>query len=85
MRLWIPLSITLLLAACSSYSDSLEQKLQGKNPEEKQRILAQECGNEIQTGMDASWKPNLQHYQRMQDICEFMTKKPVSATPSPVK
>ncbi|MBY0406212.1 MAG: hypothetical protein K2Q01_00850, partial [Rickettsiales bacterium] len=68
--------------ACSSYSNSLEQQLEGKSPEEKQRILVHECGNEIQTRMNASKEVDTQHYRRMRDICEFMTKKPVNVAPS---
>lgn len=78
------LSIIVLVgfavSACTTtnnYSDTLEQKLAGKSPQEKKMVLAQECSQEIQTGLKPKDEANIRHFERMQKICEEMTGQSV--------
>lgn len=68
---------SLMLAGCSNYGETLEQKLAGKTPEQKRAILAQECGQEIQNGLKPDDEANIRHFENMKKICEEMTGKPV--------
>lgn len=83
----IVLLSTALLSACTTtYSETLEQKLAGKTPQEKKVILAQECSQEIQAGLKPKDEANMRHFERMQKICEEMTGQPVPiAAPAPKK
>jgi hypothetical protein len=72
----IALLATALLSACGpTYSDTLEQKLADKNPDQKRAILAQECSSEIAAGLKPQDKANVEHFERMHTICEEMTGK----------
>ena len=67
-----------LLSGCGpTYSDTLEQKLAGKTPDQQQAILAKECGQEIAADMQPNSKANVDHSKRMQEICEEMAGQPV--------
>lgn len=74
----ITIAAAALLSACTTYSDTLEQKLAGKTPEEKRVILAQECRQEINAGLKPENPANVRHFERMRKICEEMTGQPVS-------
>jgi ABC-type phosphate/phosphonate transport system substrate-binding protein len=79
-RTTIALSLiaVIALAGCTtSYRETLEQKLAGKSPNERQTILAQECGQEIQKGLKPKDEANVRHFEKMKKICEEMTGKPV--------
>ncbi len=69
----IALLAAAFLSACTTYSDTLEQKLAGKNPDEKRIILAQECRQEIEAGLKPDNESNVRHFDRMRKICEEMT------------
>lgn len=69
----IALLAAALLSACTTYSDTLEQKLAGKSPQEKRVILAQECRQEIEAGLKPDNESNVRHFERMRKICEEMT------------
>lgn len=76
------IAITLLgsalLSACGpTYSDTLEQKLAGKSPDQQRAVLAQECGQEIAAGIKPEDKANAAHSTRMRSLCEEMTGKKV--------
>ena len=65
-----------LLSGCGpTYSDTLKKKLADKTPDQQRAILAQECSQEITTGLKPNDKPNADHFTRMQEICEEMTGK----------
>ena len=65
------------LAGCTTYGDTLDQKLAGKTADEKRTILAQECGNEISQGFKKDDPANVRHSEKMKQICEEMTGKTV--------
>lgn len=65
------------LAGCTTYSDTLDQKLTGKSTEEKRAMLAKECGNEIKAGFKKDDPANLRHSEKMKQICEEMTGKKI--------
>jgi hypothetical protein len=70
--------VGLTLSACTTtYSETLEQKLSGKSSDEKRVILAQECGKEIEAGLKPKDEANVRHFDRMREICQEMTGKPV--------
>ncbi len=69
--------LVLLSSACTTYSDTLAQKLDGKNPEEKHVILAQECHEQIEEGFKSRRAGNASHLERMRTICEEMTGQPI--------
>jgi outer membrane biogenesis lipoprotein LolB len=73
----IVLLAVAFLSACTTYSDTLEQKLAGKSPEQKRTILAQECRREIESGLKPDNESNVRHFERMRKICEEMTGKKV--------
>ncbi len=75
----------LALNACTTtnYSDTLEQKLAGKKPQEKKVILAQECSNEIAEGLKLNNSANIVHSKRMAEICEEMTGKKILLKENP--
>lgn len=66
------------LVGCTTYSDTLDQKLAAKTADEKHTILAQECGNEISQSLKKNDPANAQHAQNMKQICETMTGKTVT-------
>ena len=68
-----------LLSGCTgpSYSDTLEQKLAGKTPDQQRNILAQQCSQEINAGVKPNDQANVDHFRRMQTICQEMTGKKV--------
>jgi hypothetical protein len=74
---WIALVFTVSLSACAPYVNPLEQKLAGKNLEEKRTILADECGKETDAGLNSNDPATVQHSERMRQICTEMTGKPV--------
>ena len=77
----IALLAAMLLSACATnYSETLEQKLSDKTPEQKRVILAQECREEIEAGLKSKDEANVRHFERMRKICEEMTGKPISIT-----
>jgi hypothetical protein len=78
------LSLSLLSACTPSYRETLELKLQGKSPDERRAILAQECGQEIQKGMKLENKSKMLHFENMKEICEEMTGQKVNAIVPPV-
>lgn len=67
-----------MLSACTTYSDTLEQKLDGKSLEEKRVILAHECREQIRQGARSQRPGNLPHLERMREICAEMTGQPIS-------
>jgi hypothetical protein len=80
----ITLLASTLLSACGpTYSDTLDSKLAGKSPNEQRTILAQECQQEIQTGLKPHNEANVQHVERMREICEEMTGKKLAASAPP--
>ncbi len=72
------LTAAILTGCATSYRETLEQKLQGKSPDERRAILAQECGQEIQKGLKPENESNVRHFEKMKKICEEMTGKPVA-------
>lgn len=74
----IVLLAVTFLSACTTYSDTLEQKLAGKSPEQKRTILAQECRQEIESGLKPDNESNVRHFERMGKICEEMTGRNIS-------
>lgn len=74
----IALAAIIALGGCTTtYRETLEQKLEGKSPAEKRSILAQECGSEISKGVKKDNPSNVKHFEKMQKICEEMTKQKV--------
>ena len=70
----------IALGGCSTtYRETLEQKLDGKNPQEKRTILAQECAQQIQEGVKPDDPSNIRHFEKMKQICEEMTGQKVKA------
>ena len=71
------LSITmlaLLLSACAAtYTDTLEQKLADKTPQQKRAILAQECSQKINASEKPDTPETRHHFERMREICKDMT------------
>ncbi len=75
----------LLLSACASQpAPTLEEKLAGKSPSERQVILRAECkdeatkghkGMQIPRGYDTTYVP---HVQRLSKICNEMTNAPAN-------
>ncbi|MDX2028243.1 MAG: hypothetical protein SFW62_06375 [Alphaproteobacteria bacterium] len=76
-RIIIALMVTGTLMGCSTYSDSLDQKLTGKSTEEKRTVLAKECGDEIAKGLKKDDPANVRHSEKMKQICEEMTGKKI--------
>jgi curli biogenesis system outer membrane secretion channel CsgG len=76
-HLSIILIASAFLSACTTYSDTLEQKLAGKSPEQKRTILAQECRQEIEAGLNPDNESNVRHFERMRKICEEMTGRKI--------
>jgi hypothetical protein len=77
----IALAGAVLLSACATYSDKLEDKLAGKSPAEKRVILAQECRKEIEAGIKPDSDANVRHFDRFRTICEEMTGQKISVQP----
>ena len=73
MRTFLIMVIAASLSACTTYSDTLEQKLSGKSPEDKRVILAKECGKETESGLRSPDQAEVEHAKRMRDICHEMT------------
>lgn len=79
------LTAAALLSGCTTtYRETLEQKLEGKTPAEKRVILAQECDSEIQKGIKPDDPKNVEHFKKMKQICDEMTKDD-SPAPMPKK
>lgn len=77
--LTLSLLATAMVSGCTpSYRETLDQKLQGKNADERRAILAQECSQEIQKGLKPESESNVRHFENMKKICEEMTGKPVT-------
>lgn len=76
-RIIIALMLTGTLVGCSTYSDSLDQKLAGKSTNEKRTVLAKECGDEIAKGLKKDDAANVRHSEKMKQICEEMTGKKI--------
>jgi len=77
----IALSFVVLtgLSACeSNYSKALDQRLAGKNQNEKQTILAEECLNEIRQGLKPENPANVRYFEATQKICEELTGKKIT-------
>ncbi len=72
------LAMALVSGCAPSYRETLEQKLEGKNPNERRALLAQECSQEIQKGLKPENEANVRHFENMKKICEEMTGKPVA-------
>ena len=72
------ISAAVMLAGCTTtYRETLDQKLVDKSSEEKRAILALECSQEIQKGLKPEEPANVRHFEKMKQICEKMTGKPV--------
>jgi hypothetical protein len=71
------MTAAILTSCAPSYRETLEQKLEGKTPDQRRAILAQECGQEIQKGIKPENEANVRHFEKMKKICEEMTSKPV--------
>lgn len=71
------LALLVLLSGCASYRTALEQQLEGKAPEEKRAILAQECASEIANGLKNKYPSDKRHVEFMKNICEEMTGQKV--------
>lgn len=79
------LTAVLLLSGCVAQPvQTLEEKLAGKSPAERQKILREECkieatkghkGMQIPRGYDTSYTP---HVQRLSKICNEMTNVPTN-------
>jgi len=77
----LALSAIALLSACSTtYREELEQKLAGKSPAEQRAILMKECDSEIQKGIKPEEPKNVEHFKKMKQICDEMTKGDSPAT-----
>jgi len=76
-RIITALIVAGTLMGCSTYSDSLDQKLTGKSTEEKRTVLAKECGDEIAKGLKKDDPANVRHSEKMKQICEEMTGKKI--------
>jgi curli biogenesis system outer membrane secretion channel CsgG len=69
------------LSACqSTYSKTLDEKLAGKTQSEKRTILAEECRNEIQRGLNPKNPDNVRHFESKREICEELTGKKITLT-----
>lgn len=79
-RIALALLIVGTLVGCTTYSDTIDQKLAGKTVDQKRAILAQECGNEISKGFKKDDPANVQHSEKMKQICEEMTGKTVTVS-----
>ncbi len=82
-RTTIALSLiaAVALAGCTtSYRETLEQKLEGKNQSERRAILAQECSQEIQKGLKPENESNVRHFENMRKICEEMTGRKINVS-----
>ena len=78
---------TLLLSACATAQPvpTLDEKLAGKTPAERQAILREECKNEATKGHRGVWpRPSSNYYdttyvphvQELSNICKKMTNVP---------
>lgn len=76
-RIIITLMLTGTLVGCSTYRDTLDQKLAGKSTNEKRAVLAKECGDEIAKGLKKDDAANVRHSEKMKQICEEMTGKKI--------
>lgn len=81
----ILLSVAFLTACAPIYSDTLEQKLAGKSPDQQRAMLAQECSQEIKAGLKTQGEANVQHFERMRKICEEMTGQSISIEATALK
>lgn len=77
-KITLALLIVGTLVGCTTYSDTLGQKLVGKTADEKRSILAQECGTEISQSLKKNDPANVQHSEKMKQVCEEMTGKTVN-------
>ncbi len=62
---------------CREMTETLERSLHDKGPAEQRAILAEDCGHEIQKGLKPENPASVGHFERMRQICEEMTGKPV--------
>jgi hypothetical protein len=72
-KLSLTIITSLLLTACTTYTDVLQHKLAGKSDQEKRIILLQECKSKISENLKPNNKKSIQHAERMEEICEKMT------------
>lgn len=71
--------LALLLSACAAtYTDTLEQKLADKTPQQKRVILAQECSKEIATSEKPDTPETRKHFERLREICKDMTGQKIT-------
>lgn len=78
-RIFLIGTAAMSLAACSTtYGDMLEQKLAGKSEQEKRAILAQECANEVNSGMKSDRPKSAKHFANFRSICEEMTGQKIN-------
>lgn len=74
--------LALLLSACTAtYTETLEQKLADKTPQQKRAILAQECSQQISTSEKPDTPERRKHFERMREICGDMTGKSIPVSP----
>lgn len=81
----LSIAAVVLLSGCASQpAPTLEEKLVGKSPAERQVILRAECkdeatkghkGMQIPRGYDTTYVP---HVQRLSKICNEMTNAPAN-------
>ncbi|MER2520637.1 MAG: hypothetical protein IPI58_00780 [Alphaproteobacteria bacterium] len=75
--IFVATALLAVLGGCTSYRTTVENQMQGRTPDEKRAILAQECGSEIAKGLKDKHPSNARHVEAMKQICEEMTGKKV--------
>lgn len=76
-KLTIVVLASFVLTACTTYTNTLEQKLSGKSDQEKRLILAEECKNKINEYKKSDNKKSIEHSERMREICQEMTGRKI--------
>ena len=73
----------LLLGGCNPFTETLNERMAGKSPDEKRVVLADTCGQEIAKSLKKDDLANVRHSEKMKQICEEMTRKKVNIYADP--
>ncbi|NBX02592.1 MAG: hypothetical protein EBR02_00725 [Alphaproteobacteria bacterium] len=71
--LFLALTASFLTGCADSYRTDLEQKLEGKSPQERRTILLKECNDEISKGIKPDNPDNVRHFDKIKQVCNKMT------------